>query len=143
MYIEKIDILNIYIKFTYYYMSHYNNKYRKEYMSNLARQNRLNQSSSATAKHQLYASQCYSNSSLSSPIGPRSYQAPQAGDGFVYTRENGVVIDRQPIFGNQSSFYNSTQEDSDSDDESTFNSDLFFRKRVHEEHIKQIERKHE
>jgi hypothetical protein len=126
-------------------MAHYNNKYKKEYMSNLARQNILSQSSAAIAKQQLYASQCYSNGPLSSAIGPRSYQAPQAGDGFVYTRVDGIVIDRQPIFGNQSSFHNSTQEDSESDDdsESTFNSDLFFRKRVHEEHLKQMKKIHE
>jgi len=99
-------------------MSHYNNKYKKGYMANLAKQKKLNKPSSNMASHQLYAGQCYSSHSLSSSLGPRSYQPPQAGDGRVYIRENGIVVDDQPIFGSTLN-----QQDvggaSESDDEST------------------------
>jgi hypothetical protein len=133
-------------------MSHYYNKYKKEYMSNVAKQKILNQSSSALNKHQLYVNKCYSNSPMSSSLGPRSYQAPQAGDGYVYTRENGIVTDRQPIYGyNQ---YNiSTQEESDDENDSTFDyhqndtsdlsSELIYCKNKYEEEIEQLKRTHE
>lgn len=133
-------------------MSHYNNKYKKGYMANLAKQKKLNKPSSNMASHQLHAGRCYSSHPISSSLGPRSYQPPQAGDGRVYIRENGIVIDDQPIFGS-----NFNQQDvggaSDSDDELTQsfsinnsqdNSlELSCLKMKYEEEIKQLKKEHE
>ena len=102
-------------------MSHYNSKYKKDYKANLSYQAKqaipvntsvLNQRRQVGLANQQEALQrCYN---------PRAQ--PQAGDGNVYTRENGEITGCEPIHGLfQANF--SSWEDQKSDDESVDESD--------------------
>lgn len=105
-------------------MSHYNNKYKKDYKANLSYQAKMSKPVNTSQLNQIrqnaYANQ---QEALSRCYNPRAQ--PEGGDGNVYTRENGIITGSEPIRGlYQANFFSWENQPTNDDSDNDTNDDL-------------------